>query len=242
MSELPLTLYRVGQPSIGEVWGERFSHGRSTGGIGTGVYAFRDEQGAKRNVSRMGHDKDIHELTAALDNPIQPGTEDATYSLNKLSRAVSLTVAEVDRGNVTWDRVFEQGELLSFTLSGGLTGSPRVDDGSNTLGSVAREVLFNTPELQEEYSYSTEDFVGDFLQAARAASEARGDVWDPTAVQPLNKLLWPDYDGFAPRDGAGGNSGQWGCVIFKEKIDQCVGRETEGHETVEADVLRGCWG
>lgn len=235
----PLTLYRVGVPSIGEVYQRRFTYSRSSGGLGTGVYAFRDRQPAKSNISRSSPEDDLFVLEDALENPVQPTTSDATYQLVRLSRMYDLLRIQHEAGSYTYEKAVERGPIESVSLSGGLTGDPGWGEGSQAIGNPLREVLFNTPELRDLFGYDTDEFHEAWVDATRAAANQSGD--SRTWVQPINKLLWPEHDGVAPLDGAGGNSGRDGCVVFKQKVDDCVGRTTESFEEVSADRLNQCW-
>lgn len=247
----PLTLYRVGDPSIGETWPRRFRHTRSTGGLGSGIFAFRDRSAAKRNESGEWTNDGLFELRDALSSPIQPRTRDATDNLVRLSRALALLSKQVNRTDYTFEdakTTFRESGLLLYTLTGSLGGDPGVgtDDASTSYGSTARDVLFNTPELRERYGFDTDEFVLDAIEATGRAHEralaAERRYYDAAVPQPINELLWPDYDGVAPLDGAGGNMGMHGCLVFKQKVDQCLGRTTESKETVSAERLNACWG
>ncbi len=237
---MSLDLYRVGEPSIGETWPRRFNHSRSTGGLGAGVYAFRDEWAAKSNTEDMDHRGDVVHLPDALENPVQPKTREATDALNKLSRKMSLVYSSVDGDEWTWDRVFEQGRFLRVSLTGGLGGDPGLGEGS-AISEDALDILFSTPELQAMFGYDTDDFIESFLRATKEADERVDDRRDESAVQPINVLLSDRYDGIAPLDGAGGNTGYHGCVIFKEKIDRCVGKTTSYAEQVDTETLINCF-
>lgn len=238
-------LYRVGVPSIGETWPSRFSRRRSTGGLGSGVYAFRDRWAAKSNESGAGTNDGLFVLENAVENPIQPATRDATDSLVRLSRVLSMLAerARLDAEDaITWERAFERGEFLSYSLTGGLGGTPGFGSG-RSISSIAREVLFNTPELRDRYGYDTDEFVDDALRAAKQALErlSSGSFWQQAGVQPINVLLYPEYDGVCPLDGAGGNTGMHGCVVFKERIDACVGHTTDTFEEIPARLLNNCF-
>jgi len=56
----------------------------------------------------------------------------------------------------------------------------------------------------------------------------------------MNHLLWPEFDGVYP-EGEAGESGTYGAVIYKTKIDDCVGRRTERAEQIPAEVLNDCF-
>lgn len=230
-----LTLYRVGKPSIGEVWPERYSWSRSTGGIGTGVYMFRDESAATGNIERVSPEKDLYVFEDALENPIQPRTQEATDALNRCGRVMALLASRVDTDQMTFDEAREKGAMLRFSFSS--FGGVGFGSG-DALSKPFRNVLFDTPELRDAYGYGTEEFVMDGIDAAEAALNDTEGTFDRTSVQPMNKLLYPEHDGVAPVDGAGGNIGQYGCVIFKEVIDSAVGRVTESFEEVEPGELQ----
>lgn len=234
-----LDLYRVGTPSIGEVWPRRFDFGRSSGGLGTGVYAFRDREAAEKNIENTSPDKQVVVLRNALQNAVQPGTLDGTEELVRLSRYMALLAAEVRNGENTFADAIENADSLRASF-GGIGRETGFGEGSS-LSVRAQRVLLDTPELGAKYEYSPEPFLRDFIQATKTAEQARSGLSDPTSVQPINYLLYPEFDGVAPRDGAGGNTGKHGCVVFKERIDDCVGRSTESFEQVSPDALNACF-
>ena len=231
----PLTLYRVGKPSIGEVWPKRYGWSRSTGGIGTGGYAFRDESAATGNIERVSPDKDLYVFEDALENPIQPRTQEATDALNRCGRVMALLASRVKADQITFAEARERGEMLRFSL-GGFDGEGF--GSGEALSKPFRNVLFDTPELRDAYGYDIEGFALDGIDAAEAALNDTEGPFDATSVQPMNKLLYPEHDGVAPVDGAGGNIGQYGCVIFKEVIDKAVGRVTESFDEIEPSELQ----
>lgn len=232
-------LYRVGTPSIGEVWPRRFDYGRSSGGLGTGVYAFRDREAAEQNIERSSPDKQLIVLRNALQNPVQPGSLDGTEELVRLSRYMALLAAEVRNGENTFADAIRNADSLRASF-GGIGRETGFGEGSS-LSVRAQRVLLDVPELGGKYEYESEPFIRDFIQATKTAEQARSGTIDPTASQPINYLLYPEFDGVAPRDGAGGNTGKHGCVIFKERIDDCVGRETESFEEIPPGVVNACW-
>ena len=232
-------LYRVGTPSIGEVWPRRFDYGRSSGGLGTGVYAFRDREAAEQNIERSSPDKQLIVLRNALQNPVQPESLDGTEELVRLSRYMALLAAEVRNGENTFADAVRNADSLRASF-GGIGRETGFGEGSS-LSVRAQRVLLDVPELGGKYEYETEPFLRDFIQATKTAEQARSGLSDPTSVQPINYLLYPEFDGVAPRDGAGGNTGKHGCVIFKERVDDCVGRETESFESIAPGVLNACW-
>ena len=244
MSE-PVTLYRVGDPSIGEAWPARFRFNRSTGGLGTGVYAFREESAAKRNEGEEWTNDGVFEIPNAITSPVQPTTEDATESLVRLSRVMVLMVREVRAGEYTFDEA-RGGDFTYFNLTGGLFGDPQMGDFNDTpLRELLREAIWDTPELRAKYGYDQDEPRMDVIDAAEEAKrrvESSSEAWwQSSGVQPINVWLYPEFDGVAPLAGAGGNTGQYGCVVFKERVDECVGRETKSNETVSAEKLVSCW-
>lgn len=114
-----------------------------------------------------------------------------------------------------------------------------------TLGRVAFTILLNTPELSQSYGYDEEAFVLDALTALRDAMATCHGIDDQippqSCTQPINHFLWPTYDGVAPRDGAGGNNGDHGCVIFAERILQCLGTTLDQVRGVPATTLTSCF-
>jgi hypothetical protein len=226
-----MDLFRAGVPSIGEVYRYRWSSNRGTGGLGTGVYCFRTAPAARENIDQTSPDRDFYAIRNAVENPIQPTSFEATRSLNRLSRQMDLL-----RSNGALDMVREEGETVNVSLGsrGGIGSGP-------SLGNVAWKVLLDTPALREKYGYDSEAFVMDFVDATEEAAANTGGFQDPTGSQPLNYLLWPDFDGVAPTSDAGGDDGTYGCVILKERIDACVDRETEQGEQVPAERLNDCF-
>lgn len=256
-----MDLYRVGTPSIGEVWLRRFQSNRSTGGLGTGVYAFRDRIPAEENVGVQRGGKDVFEMQNALENPLEITSLSATEKLVRVSRALSMFAERVIANPPDYDdaiREIRDGSFLNVNPLGGIgtpRGFPRHVSFAGELGDS--EVLWGSEEvdrrdslqsmvrevLSDTFSFSildAEDFTVELIEATREA-ERRADQNPDAAVQPINIALYPEYDGIAPRNDAGGNTGKHGCVIFKQKIDECVGRETEQRERIDAQALNDCF-
>lgn len=227
---MAMDLYRVGVPSVGEVYKTRFSWNRGTGGIGTGVYAFRDERAATENISSSSPDKQLYVLDDILDNPIQPSTLDATENIHKLSTYMAYLAVRDDMGEYTYEEALENADSLRARKPGGF--GPDGFGSGESLGSLAFRVLLSTPQLRNEYGVDEESFLRDFIEATRKAERMYNEGPPRTAVQPINVLLYPEFDGVAPQDGAGGNTGLWGCVVFKQVIDEMVGRNTTRGEKV----------
>ena len=219
-AEQGVSLYRVGTPSIGETFGRRYNAGRDSGGLGTGVYAFTSREAAEGNVDNTSPDKQVYELRNALENPIRPADFQTTVALNATSREAVRAIARVRNGETTYA---EEKENPTSRMKG-----------------KSRSVLFDTPQLRDRFGFDTDAFVDAWIEAAQTADMAQREETAQTSVQPINLLLYPTFDGVAPR-GEAGRSGTYGAVIFKEKVDDCVGRETERSEEIPASVLNDCF-
>lgn len=237
---MTLDLYRVGVPSIGESYRNRWTWHRSTGGLGTGVYAFRSLGAAQENIDRHHGGGEPIVLEDALESPIQPTTEKGTRALNDLSRRADLAMDMIDYGYVTFEEISERPGAYPLSMSSFYSGEERVGNGK-TMTKDAFTVLLNTPELRADYGMDDEQFCRDLLRAAQTARERCPGDADPGCTQPINVLLADEYDGVAPYSGAGGDTGQYGCVIFKEKVDRCVGRSLGFSDEVPADQLNACF-
>jgi hypothetical protein len=212
-----LDLYRVGVPSIGETFGRRFNASRGTGGLGTGVYAFTTREAAESNADA---DQEVFVLKNALSNPVRPEDFQTTVALNDLGIEMARAASRVRTGKSTF---------------------PEERDSPNRrLARKARDVLFGTPQLQSLYGFDTDEFVADVISATALAEQSRESERDGTAAQPTNRLLWPEFDGVSP-EGEAGESGTYGAVIYKTKVDECVGRRTERSEQIPADTLNACF-
>jgi hypothetical protein len=225
-----MDLYRVGVPSIGEVYKARFTWNRGTGGIGTGVYAFRDEWAATSNISNSSPDKQLYVLDDILSNPIQPSTLDATMDLHRLSTFMSYLSVRDASGEYSYEEALENADSLRGSKP---TGWGEGGFGSGeSLGSLAFTILLQTPQLRDSYGLDEEAFLRAFIEATREAGRMLDTGPPRSTVQPVNVLLYPEFDGVAPLEGAGGDTGKWGCVVFKQVIDQMVGRTTTTGEKV----------
>lgn len=215
-----ISLYRVGTPTIGETFGRRWNASRDSGGLGTGVYAFTTREAAESNIKRSSPGRELVVLENALSSPVRPADFQATVALNDMSRELARAIARVQQGETTFRE--EQ------------------DNPSSRLKRKARTVLFDTPELSDIYGFDRESFIEDAISAAALTKQDAEVSRDRDVTQPLNRLLWPDFDGVAPR-GEAGESGAYGAVIFKEKVDECVGRETVLNEEIPGDTLNDCF-
>lgn len=214
------TLYRVGTPSIGETFGMRFNRARDTGGLGTGVYAFTTREAADQNVERTSPDREVFELYNAVENPVSPSTFQATVKLNDMSVEAVRLIHRVRSGDTTYDEARES--------------PPRRMD------RKAFGVLLNTPQFRPEFGLDDDRFVRAWIDACESADNAQDSRDSRTATQPINHLLWPEFDGVTPR-GEAGESGTYGAVILKERVDGCAGYETSFGEQIEASVLNECF-
>ncbi|WP_297884345.1 hypothetical protein [uncultured Halorubrum sp.] len=212
-----LDLYRVGVPSIGETYGGRFTGSRDTGGLGTGVYAFTTREAAEDNADAG---QEVFVLENALSNPIRPEDFQTTVSLNDLGIEMARAATRVRRGESSFPE--------------------ERDRPDRRLKRKARDVLFGTPELQDLYGFDTDEFVEDVISATALAEQSVETEPEGTVAQPINHLLWPEFDGVYP-EGEAGESGTYGAVIYKTKIDECVGRRTERAEQIPADTLNDCF-
>lgn len=235
-----MDLYRVGKPRVSECLLSRWEYHRGTGGLGTGVYAFRTQQGAEANIESARHDKSMYVLSGALSNPVQPTTVGATRSLNALSRQADLLVVLAGKDCLDLDDVRADPGQYRVSLSSAYDDCEKLGHG-DYITDHATTVLLHTPELKDEYAMDGEAMVADLLDAAEDARGRCGGRKDRTCVQPINLWLGDDFDGVAPHSSAAGDVGAHGCCIFKRKIDQCVGRETEQFEEIPADKLNECF-
>jgi|APHM01.1.fsa_nt_gi hypothetical protein len=213
----PRTLHRVGVPSIGETYGRRWNANRGTGGLGTGVYAFRTMEAAESNADEG---QTVFMLRGALTNPVVPEDFSTTVAVNDMSKELARLIVRVSEGETTYEAARE--------------------DNPRRLRRKSRKVLFGTPQLSSLYGFETDVFVSEAIDAAQVAAEERDEIPAGTATQPINKLLYPQFDGVYPR-GEAGDSGTYGCVVFKEKVDRCVNRVTKRAERIPAPRLNECF-
>lgn len=230
-----MDLYRVGAPSVGETWPRRFNFDRSTGGLGTGVYAFLDREAAEQNIKNSSPDSELIVLENAVESPIQPRTFEGTKNLVSLSRFMDLLYRYDKRGEYSFEEARDAGEKLQASDST-MFGTRGFGTGKR-LTRLATKVIYNVPELRDVYGYDSEALLADFVDATEEAAADLPSTREKTGVQPINKLLYPRFDGVAPVDSAGGNTGKDGCVIFKERVDAAIGRETVGEESLSAAAL-----
>lgn len=239
---MAVDLWRKGVPSIGETYGTRWTSNRSTGGLGTGVYAFVSEEAARQNVEARDDDTEVYRLLDACERPLRPRNRGATVALNRLSRNLDRAVRAAYRGETTKATLLG---LPHIQRPRGWAGKPQpvvTDRGGTSLRGLAREVYVSTPELAAEF-VDAEAFGVAMVEGAFEALAELKNASGRTAVQPINKALYPRYDGVVPTTEAGGADGQFGCVIFKERIDRCAGEGSNLAEfdTISASVLNRCF-
>lgn len=243
-----IDLFRVGEPSLGEMYLDRWAWSRGTGGYGAGVYAFRGREAAERNIEQASPGKELFVLRDALKNPLQPDELRGTTEINRFFRQLDRLRILQEQGLTSFDEVREktvEGESVKVNISTSVTGE-RVLETGQFLTNTATAAILNTPELREKYGIGgRREMVLEGLDAVQEAiRECRERIEAgkrKTCVQPANKMFWPEFDGVCPEPGAGGNRGDFGCVVFKEKIDRCVGRETRSFEKVSAELLNKCF-
>jgi hypothetical protein len=233
-------LYRVGTPSVEETWGGRWNGYRSTGGLGTGIYAYRTQAAADSNTAKPGYPDEVLVLENAVENPIQPATFEATRALNDLSRKLALVAESVRNGAMTWEEAADRADTLTASISSFGPTEMGVGNGSY-ISSDAHTVLLHTTELRSEYGLDDVEFVREAIRATRAAAERPQNGSGGRRPQPLNELLWPSYDGVAPHSGAGGDDGTYGCCILKQRVDECIGSVTRNSQEIPANRLNQCF-
>jgi hypothetical protein len=225
-----VSLHRVGTPSIGETYPFRFNAGRGSGGWGTGMYAYRDHRPAKVKAQTEG--KELYLIENALDNPVEPSSLDQTWEIHRFS--VGLMKFSNEHGDLLEHaRRVESDEVYYPSYTTSAFGV----DSQTTLHSHARK-----SGLSYVWGADTDEMVAAGLRAMHEAEGCADSRGNRVCSQPINRMLWDEgVDGIAPTDGAGGNRGDIGCIVFRERIEECVPGELGLHETVDADVLNDCF-
>lgn len=224
-----LDLWRVGHPSVGETIDFRFNAGRGSGGWGTGVYAFRDYRPAHDNAQR--NESEVYELKSALENPYQPTTRDQSWAIHKFTvrllkfaqRHDPMEAAQKVEDELLYDPTFEESGFAGTTTEKSLLDPARDTGMAGIWGSA-------------------DDMVAAGLRATAKAKRCVDRNGQGVCSQPINRMCWEaGIDGIAPHDGAGGNEGQIGCVIFKERIEECAPGTVERGDTLSAEELNECF-
>lgn len=240
------TLYRVGPPRISDVWLRSFTASRGSGGLGTGVYAYVSEEGARGDSSSVANPnrsrrtpQPVIALRGALKNPliISEDRGDGVQRLNDASRFLSSLARTERQEGEDPIQAYRSGRVSEDRAPEGVSGPGRMDSIRD-----AAFAFFLLTNGQTEGTFLPRDvdgWVDHLLEACRKAALQQGDKG--RFIQPTNIALHDAFDGVYPLPDAGGDSNKWGAVIFKQEIDRCVGRETKNNEEVDADRLNDCF-
>jgi len=233
-------LYRVGEPTIGETYLNSFSASRGSGGLGTGVYAFITREAAADNIERVSPDRELYVLHNAVESPIRPQTREGTDELVRLSRKADLMARNIEQGLLTLAEYNASPSAYGASLGRHTTAEEGLERG-RPLTREAFTALLHTPELRDVYGFDEPEVARDFVAGAlEGRRECEGSFPD-RCIQPINRALNDRFDGVAPPAGAGGATGRHGCVVWKGRVDACLGRETKANETVSAAALNDCF-
>lgn len=244
------TLWRVGVPRISDTWIDSFNSGRGSGGAGSGIYAYVTREGAERDSSSVGGDgprdrynpQPISALVSALERPlvVTGDSPERMFEMNDASRVLSAIGVRERAGDNIVDALRDEheggGELYRDWF-------PK----DRSLDYHARKLSFIIgSQAPDRYgSYDTDTMLTQMLDAVEraAAQEAtpKSRGGEGGLRQPMNFLLYPTFDGVYPTADAGGDSNQWGAVVFQEKIEMCVGRSLAENTEVPTDTLNDCF-
>lgn len=236
------TLYRVGTPRISDTWQSSFTASRGSGGLGTGVYAYASESGARTDTSAVANPdrrdripQPVIALRGALRNPLVLSSRQdgpgICFDVNYASQFLSLLASNPDDIEAYRGRA-DSGDPVRSAYEDLRTDNLR----------EAAEGFESWTRGQREDTFLPRDVDGwetRLLDACEEAARQQGERegW----VQPINFALRGVYDGLYPVAENGGDSNRWGAVVFKRKVDRCVGRETVNNEEVDPDVLNDCF-
>lgn len=228
------TLWRIGTPRIRDAWISSFTVSRGSGGLGTGVYAYATRTGVREHLDRKDGDPDqpVIALREAHRRPLVVGGDHRTpFDINDLARVMSY-IGRKERQDPGYI------DSLPDDYSHAREHLPDDPPYRNVGRHVSRLSLNIGGQAPEQFpAYDTDAFYEHVLEACRQAAGQAGSPHDRGFVQPMNCLLWPTFDGIRLTRDAGGDSNKWGCVVFKEKIDSILGRETADHENLDPDTL-----
>jgi len=204
------SLFRVGKPKVTETV-NRFTCGRNTGGLGTGVYAYKDLDAALNDYSYKHNEQPIYELKNVCKNPLEPVFKENTYDLNDAGTAMRCN--EVDDALLKLSFVNGINKIFSKKYN----CKPMFDkECRNILKNKIIKSIQKTEECNKKYTKDDPYFGGKHCS------------------QPINHLLNDlGFDCVLPTDKAGGNSNTYGSVILKETVDKKLGRKTVGYENIE---------
>ena len=205
-----ISLFRVGKPKVTETT-NRFTCSRSTGGLGTGIYAYKDLDAARSDYSYKHNEQPIYKLENICKNPLEPIFEESTYNLNDAGTA--MICDEVDKAVL--ELSFVNG--INSAVSKKYNCEPMFDEKCrNVLKDKIIEAIQKTENCIEKHEKDEPYFGGKHCS------------------QPINHLLGDlGFDCVLPTDKAGGNSNTFGSVILKETIDKKLGRKTVGYKDID---------
>lgn len=249
MVDEPKTLYRVGEPSIGETYVNRWSYTRSSGALGTGVYAFVTRESAEANLNRLHSDggRSLHVIKNALRKPLVIDNFEGLVALNKFCRDADFASTMLLLGEFSSDELPTRrgvDGLMVDRLGGfGRQNSPSVGEGRGTdIVDRARDVQRAIPQLARVGT--PERLATEFITRGRNLRERRKELPQDrkrAVNQPLNDIFYPQFDGIYPTPDSGGDNGTWGACIWKQRVEECVEKELSSFETVESSVLNVCF-
>lgn len=237
-----MTLYRVGTPRISDTWQSSFTAGRGSGGLGTGVYAYASEAGAREDTSAVANPdrrdripQPVIVLKGALSDPLilssHGGGADICFEVNYCSQFLSMLASNPE-------------DIESYRREVDTADPPRgvyEDLRRDNLNEVARSFESWTAGQREGtfLPNTTRGWERHLLDACEEANRQGGSTgrW----VQPINIALRGAFDGVYPVPENGGDLNRWGAVVFKQVVDECVGRVTTNNEEVDPDVLNVCF-
>ena len=204
------SLFRVGKPKVTETT-SNFTCGRSTGGLGTGVYAYKDLDAALNDYSYKHNEQPIFELKSICKNPLEPIFEDDTYGLNDAGTA--MICGEVDKAVSKLS--FVNGINLALSKKYGC--KPMFDKECKDI--LKDKIIASIQKTNDCIKKHEKD------EPYRSSKHCS---------QPINHLLNDlGFDCVLPTDKAKGNSNTFGSVILKETVDKELGKKTVGYENID---------
>jgi len=209
-----ISLFRVGKPRVTETTNQ-FDCGRSTGGLGTGIYAYQDLNVAKEHSLHMESKQKVYELPNICKKPLilreaLYGSEKYTELFNKAG--ISMRCEDVGAATNRFSWIPEIMNAVSKKTNCGKSDSKEC---ANELEKIV------ISSIQKEKDCRT-DKTGKLDYGSKYCSQAMNHV--------LNDL---EFDCVLPTDKAGGNKNYYGSVILKETVDKKLGRKTVGYEDIE---------
>jgi len=211
---MPKNLYRVGKPRVVETT-DRFDCGRGTGGLGTGIYAYKDLDAAESSGSYKSGQQPIYELPNICKDPLNIhedlfGGSSITNSVNKAGIAIRCGDIEETVERLSWSP-----EIMERLSERTKCGDPYTTQCDLKL----KEIIASAIKEERDCSRNSK---GEETYGSKHCS------------QPMNHVLRDlGFDCVLPTDRAGGNDYYYGSVILKETIDKHLGRKTVGYEDID---------